>query len=205
MSNSTGPDGKSVLTATWWRRPAVDQGDGAADDRQQVGAAAFGAGRTREVEEHLDARFHTADLVLDDAEILGRQARGRIAFQTRLHQNFDRGERIAQLMSNPGGHLTDGGQLLGPQHLALALVQALEHLFNLREDALHQGCRGRRRVVVLDRDRPQVAGKQAGRVADAHAELDHRLMHSSRHRVAEQPAGQRRHTGRPPSSPRSGD
>ena len=95
-------------------------------------------------------------------------------------------------MSNPGGHLTDGGQLLGPQHLALALVQALEHLFNLREDALHQGCRGRRRVVVLDRDRPQVAGKQAGRVADAHAELDHRLMHSSRHRVAKQPAGQRR-------------
>ena len=39
-------------------------------------------------------------------------------------------------MGDAGGELADGGQLLGAEHLALALLQALDHVLDLSDQGL---------------------------------------------------------------------
>ena len=53
---------------------APDQRERLIDEGDQVHAAALGPGRPGEVEERLEGALHPADLLLDDAEIVGRQA-----------------------------------------------------------------------------------------------------------------------------------
>ena len=75
ISRSNGAGGRSAPEGDLLPpRPAFDQRQGPADDRDQVGRAPLRARRPREVEERLDALLHAADLVLDDGQVGGGQA-----------------------------------------------------------------------------------------------------------------------------------
>ena len=62
------------------------------------------------------------NLAGDNVEVLRRQAAPLQVFPARVDEHLHGRQRVAQLVSHPRGELADGRQLLGPQHLPLALV-----------------------------------------------------------------------------------
>ena len=66
----------------------------------------------------------------------GKQA-GLGLFAIRLHEHLNRGERIAQFMGHAGGHLAYRDELIGAQHLPLALLELCNHPLDLPHDPLH--------------------------------------------------------------------
>ena len=80
---------------------------------------------------------------------------GGVALQAGLHQHLDRGQRVAQLVGDAGGHLADGRQLLGPQHLVLALLQLIDDPADLLDHALHLPVQVGQVAVLLQGDRAQ--------------------------------------------------
>ena len=54
-----------------------------------------------------------------------------------MNQHLDGSERIANFVPNASGQLTDGGQLFGTGHFALAVLQLLDHAFDPIRQAIH--------------------------------------------------------------------
>ena len=114
---------------------ALDQGQGAANPVAEVRAPPLGARRTGKVEKCLNARLHAPDFVLDDGQIVRRQA--GVAFQTGLHEHFDRSQRIAQLVGDAGGNLAERGELFRMMHFPFALLQLANDALDLFDDGVH--------------------------------------------------------------------
>ena len=129
--------------------------------------------------------------MLDDRQVVGRQPGGRVAFQAGLHEHLDRRERVADFVGDAGRHLADGRQLLGAEHLALALLELLDDALDLFDHALHLPVQARQVALFVQRHRPQLAVEPAGGVADAHAQLVDRVPQAAGDQVAQQQPAQR--------------
>jgi hypothetical protein len=89
------------------------------------------------IQKRLQAPFHTASLLLDDLEVFSGQTARFGLFAIRLHEHLNRGKRVAQFMGHTGSHLAHRDQLIGAQHLPLALLELCDHPLDLPNDPLH--------------------------------------------------------------------
>src|SRR4029079_15002942 len=88
------------------------------------------------VKEGLQRALNATHLRLDDFQVRRRQRADANFLADPLDEHLDGSQRVADLVGDAGGELTDGGQLLRPQYLALTLLQPLDHLPNLTDQGL---------------------------------------------------------------------
>src|SRR5947199_7949619 len=95
-------------------------------------------------------------------------------------------------MGHAGRDLADRRQLLGAQHLALALLELLDDAFDLGDDALKLTMQVGQVALLLEGDRTELPIEPAGRIADADAQLVNGVVQAPGHGIAQQQAAQGR-------------
>ena len=94
-------------------------------------------------------------------------------------------------MGDARRNLAHGGQVLGTQHFMLALMQLLDHIADLVDDALHLAMNVAQVALLFQGNRSQFPIQPTGGVADAHAQLIDRLAQAARHPVSQEQPRQR--------------
>ena len=86
--------------------------------------------------------------------------------QARLDEHLDRRERVADLVGDAGGELADGRELLGPEDLALALLELLHHLLDAGRESFHLVVQFAEASFAGEDDLGNDRAELAGRVPD---------------------------------------
>lgn len=141
----------------------ADEDERVADDVGERPARMKGGGRFGEVENAKDDGFELVDFFVDDAEVgAARVVFGEVETQTAVEQ-FDDGERIADLVSDLGSEEAERGELFVFAEGFLALENAGVEPGVLEGDGAEAGERGTRAffVVVEAMDAVHVDGDDA--------------------------------------------
>src|SRR5262245_59557058 len=168
--------------------PGGHQADGLQEHRAGLEPPRPRLRRPGEIEERLHQVLQAGDLFLDDGQV----AAGQLASLPRrrgLDQEFHRHQGVAQLVGQAGGELARGGQLLGPQGVALRPLQPVDD----HSHPLGDGAQDRLQVVQAparrEGDGPDDVGQPAGGVADGDAELHQGAVDDAGDAEARQHAG----------------
>src|SRR5581483_9526163 len=100
------------------------------DDLAEVTVTPLGRRRAGKVKEALNRLLQPGDLAVDDPQIFETERLAVLGAQGNLHEHFHSRQRVAYLVGDAGRQLADGGQLLGPQHVALMLLLSLGYLLD---------------------------------------------------------------------------